>query len=66
MLSGLERFTHPVGDSAAIGRIHENNVPAPILGETIFLNCEEAFTLGIGCCGAGIEREAELGVEPVE
>lgn len=65
LLGGLESFTHPAGNDPAIGRVHEDDVVAPVLRQTIHLSGEEVLALGVFSRRAWIQGEVELGVECV-
>lgn len=59
-------FEHPVVNRPSVRRVAEYGLSAPVLLQPVVRCRVELSALGIRRRGAGVEREAELGVERVE
>lgn len=64
-LGGLAGFAHPACNNPAVGWVHEDNMPAPVLCQAVLFSGEEPLALCIFRRGTWIESEMEFSIERV-
>jgi len=65
-LGGFKGLAHPLPNLAAIGGIHENHVPRPVLRQAVLTAREVTGAAGVGVGAARVEAESEFLVQQTE